>query len=259
MSIMNENFCSYANTRGEVLVAYLYNDIAADERAEFDRHLATCVLCRAELGALGDVRTELAQWTPPDGERQLVFERPVAPIAAKRRWTVWSDMPAWMQVAAAVVFLGVSASLANLEIRYTSTDGLSVTTGWRHVDPVKAAKQPEAIAAAAAAWQGDLTALEQKLQREITLRAASTAPPQNSDDAAVIRRVRALLDESEQRQQRELALRVAEVMRDTQVQRQADLVKIDRSLGVLQNQTSYEVMRTRGEVRSLAQQVSQQK
>ena len=45
-----------------------------------------------------------------------------------------------------------------------------------------------------------------------------------------MRRVRALLEESEKRQQRELALRVAEVLRDVNAQRQADLMKIDRSL-----------------------------
>jgi hypothetical protein len=61
----------------------------------------------------------------------------------------------------------------------------------------------------------------------------------------VLRRVRALLDESEKRQQRELALRVAEVVRDVNAQRQADLVKIDRSLGVVQNNLGVEVMKQR--------------
>ena len=57
--------------------------------------------------------------------------------------------------------------------------------------------------------------------------------------------MRALIDESERRQQRELALRVAEVMRDLDTQRRADLVKIDRSLGVVQNNTGVEVMKQR--------------
>ena len=61
----------------------------------------------------------------------------------------------------------------------------------------------------------------------------------------MLRRVRALVDESEQRQQRELALRVAEVLRDVNAQRQADLVKIDRSLGVVQNNLGVEVMKQR--------------
>ena len=43
----------------------------------------------------------------------------------------------------------------------------------------------------------------------------------------------------------ELALRVADVMRDVETERRADLVKIDRSLGLLQNNTGVEVMRNR--------------
>ena len=68
-------------------------------------------------------------------------------------------------------------------------------------------------------------------------------PPQV--ERRVERRVRALLDESEKRQQRELALRVADVMRDLDTQRRADLTKIDRSLGVIQNNAGVEVLKQR--------------
>ena len=74
-----------------------------------------------------------------------------------------------------------------------------------------------------------------------------------------MKRVRALLQESERRQQRELALRVAELARDAQTQRQADLVRIDRSLGIIQNRTGVEVMRTQQQLNTLAQRVSQQR
>src|SRR5262249_20369736 len=57
---------------------------------------------------------------------------------------------------------------------------------------------------------------------------ASGALAASGGDADLIRRVRALVEESEHRQQREIALRVAEVVRDMNAQRQADLVKIDR-------------------------------
>jgi hypothetical protein len=76
-------------------------------------------------------------------------------------------------------------------------------------------------------------------------------------DEALLRQVRQLLQDSERRQQNELALRVAEVARDMQAQRQADLVKIDRTLGLMQSRTGMEVMRTQRQVNSLAQQVSQ--
>jgi hypothetical protein len=63
--------------------------------------------------------------------------------------------------------------------------------------------------------------------------------------------VRALLDESEKRQQRELALRVAEVLRDVNAQRQADLVKIDRNLGQMENTLGVQVLQQRQQVNYL--------
>jgi hypothetical protein len=103
-------------------------------------------------------------------------------------------------------------------------------------------------------WRAEMTALEQKLTAQLQDQGAASAA---DDDQALLRRVRALIDESERRQQRELALRVAEVARDAQVQRQADLVKIDRSLGLIQSRTGVEVMRTQQQLNSLAQRVSQ--
>ena len=72
-----------------------------------------------------------------------------------------------------------------------------------------------------------------------------------------MRRVRQLMQESERRQESELALRMAEAVRELQMQRQADLVKIDHTLGLIQNRTGMEVMRTQRQMNSLAQQVSQ--
>jgi hypothetical protein len=247
---MNENVCTHAGTRNEVLVAYLYDEIASDERSAFDRHLMTCALCRSELDALGGVRAELDRWTPPEPSFSVVVERSV-------------DIPAWAQVAAALLFLGVSAGLANLDVALTA-GGISIRTGWRHPQTgadgaLSAGPAPvQAPALAGSPWEADLTALEQKLRRALDARpatVATAAAPASSD--VVLRRVQALLQESEQRQRSELALRVAEIARDVQTQRQADLVRIDRSLGLIQSRTGIEVMRTQQQVNSLAQRVSQ--
>ena len=56
--------------------------------------------------------------------------------------------------------------------------------------------------------------------------------------------MRALVEESEQRQQRELALRVAEVMRDVNAQRQADLVRSIAASASFRTISGVEVMRT---------------
>ena len=76
-------------------------------------------------------------------------------------------------------------------------------------------------------------------------------PASPASDADVTRRVRALVEESEKRQQRELALRIAELLRDVNAQRQADLVKIDRTLGVVQNNVGIEVMKNRQQINQM--------
>jgi Putative zinc-finger len=260
MNIMNENFCTYVGKRDEILMAYLYDEIGADDRASFDRHLIACAPCRAELDALGGVRSELSRWTPPEPGR-VAFS--VAPMGGRKSLgAAIREMPAWAQVVAATLFLGVAASLANVEVTYVG-GGLTVRTGWRHPAanagtgvPAAAALNP--AAASPAPWRSDLAAVEQDMRKELDARrAAPSTVSASSSEEAVIRRVRQLIQESERRQESELALRVGEVARDMQSQRQADLVKIDRTLGVIQSRTGMEVMRTQRQVNSLALQVSQ--
>jgi hypothetical protein len=130
-------------------------------------------------------------------------------------------------------------------------NGLSVRTGWSQPAPA-----PAPVAAAAPTpWRDDVAALEQQLRAEFraeqaSLLARTAAPPAPRtaspvSDEEIVQRVRAMIDESERRQQRELALRVGDLMRELDTQRRADLVKIDRSLGVLQNNTGVEVMKQR--------------
>ena len=49
--------------------------------------------------------------------------------------------------------------------------------------------------------------------------------------------VRALLDESEGRHQKELAMRLAEVVRDFEVQRRSDLVRIEQNMRQIEGVT----------------------
>ena len=70
--------------------------------------------------------------------------------------------------------------------------------------------------------------------------AAST-----SDDPQTVSRMRSLIQESERRQQQELALRLAQFSRDLDLQRRADLVRIDQGIGQLEGRTGAEVARQR--------------
>lgn len=271
----SETVCTFGGRREEVLIAYLYDDIETRDRAAFERHLAGCGVCRRDVNDLTDVRGSLAEWADPVAAEGVGGQAPRAALrlversAAPRGWRVLADAPIWMQAAAAMLVVAASLGLANINLTY-SRDGLSVTTGWMRpaapVAPVIAtAPATQAVSAQPAAandapWRAELTALEQQLRTELASRpapvatAASAASP---DDDALLKRVRVLLQESERRQQSELALRVAEMARDTQAQRQADLVRIDRTLGLLQSRTGVEVMRTQQQLNNLAQRVSQ--
>jgi hypothetical protein len=70
-------------------------------------------------------------------------------------------------------------------------------------------------------------------------------------DAEFNRRVRALLDESEKKQQTELALRLVQFQGDINAQRQADLTKINQNLGFIQRDTYGEVLKQRERVNYL--------
>jgi len=243
-------------------VSYLYDAIDPIERASFDAHLATCEQCRTELSELRNVRVQLGRWTPPGLASAPDAASPTGRLAVF--WARLREIPAWAQVAAALLFLGIAAGIANLDVRY-GRDGLVVRTGWSNppnpsslANPLNSAGAvpPASLAGPESKpWRGDLAVLEERLRADLrasegAMRAAmshaggaGTSAP--GVEAEVTRRVRALIDESEHRQQRELALRVADIMRDVNAQRQADLVKIDRSLGFIQTNTGVEVAKQR--------------
>jgi hypothetical protein len=142
-------------------------------------------------------------------------------------------------VAAAVVIFGAGLSLG-------------IVRGTTRPAPAAGVAATASGGAAASVSAADLTALEQRLRREIAQARTAAAPGSTSDAPALsaaegplMARVRALIEESEQRQQRELALRTADIMRDVDSQRSVDLAQIQRSFGQMEGITSAEVREQR--------------
>jgi len=225
--------CLFDGNREDTLIGYLYDELDPASRRAFDAHLSSCRACQGEVQALRSVRRHMSVWAPPE---PLLTRGTSAGATAQPPW--WRQVPAWAQVAAALVFLGVSAGIANLNVHYDRT-GLTIRTGWQSASP--AAPLASSAAVPATPWRADLTALEDRLRTEMHSAPAAQPVRGTAADADVLRRVRALLDESERRQERELALRIGEV----EAQRRADLVKIDQNLGQIQSNTGVEVMRQR--------------
>jgi hypothetical protein len=272
---MMKAICTYEGDRDEQIIARVYDEIDSSQSLDFDAHVTTCAACREELAALGAVRTRLREWNPPMPAAVLsAVGRLEADVKARsprvRVLAALKEIPAWTQVAAALLFMGVAAGIAHLDVSYDQR-GLSVRTGWLRQEVAPA---PEAVGASAAPlpvtvsgqpWRGDLESLERQLRAEFRTQRATSATPEPAvqravTDAELARSVRPLIEESERRQQRELALRLAEAARDVEVQRRADLEKIDYMiqghLGAVQN-TGVEVMRQRQMINDLAIRVNQ--
>ena len=227
---MNSTFTCDDKT---TLIAYLYGEVDAAMRASIDLHLGSCARCAAEVRALGDVRAELSLWAPPDAKLgfaivQTSEQQPAAQVLRPAQW--WRTVPVWAQAAAAVLVLAAGLGIANLQVR-SGPDGLSVTTGWMATP----APVPAAAPQNGEAWRTALVSLEQQLRNEIraardqqTAAARASAP---AADEATIRRVQQLLAASEERQSRELALRLTQFTYDMNMQRRADLKLIEKGFG----------------------------
>jgi hypothetical protein len=227
-----------------VLVSYLYDECTPAERRTIAAHLVVCGVCAEELIALGATREQLAMWTPPDA--QLGFR--IAPHASKSnvlrpaRW--WQQpMPAWAQAAAAIVIFATGVTLGALRGVMQPADGGLQTSG--------SSKTPVAVnsvnpANATPITRADLVALEQRLRSEMSQpRAVAQNVTASPADERILERVRVMIDESEQRQRRELALRGAELVRDFDAQRNVDLARIERTFGQMDGTTGAEVAQQR--------------
>lgn len=240
---MSQTFQCGDNT---ALVGYLYDECEASERAAIDAHVAICAACAAELAALQSTRMSLVSWTPPESnlgfqivrQPQPIFEpRTTAPrkhqTSESRPW-YGRPVPAWAQAVAATLIFAAGLSLGVVR-------GIMPTTATPGAAP----------AAQGAPSSTDLQALERRLRAEIAqIQPASAgvradAPVASTSEEQLLARVRTLIEESERRQQRELALRTAQVMRDVDSQRQVDLAQIQNSFGQIEGLTGAEVREQR--------------
>src|ERR1051325_3773275 len=186
---MTDFKCIYPD-REAALVAYLYDDIDRPERVAFETHVTTCLPCRSELAEMQSVRATLGEWVAPEAPPRSHQSPVVSFQPESRAW--WHNLPVWAQVVAAMLVLGVSASVANLDIRY-DRNGLNITTGWPKTAPAPmaaAAVAPAPVVATAAnssapadaVSRAEFDALRAQLQSEVRARAAmvkaaSTAVP----------------------------------------------------------------------------------
>ena len=234
----------------ELLVGFLYDELDSAAKRTFQAHLLTCVECRDEVAELRATRGQIAEWTPPEPDFGFRIVRgaaapPAAPAPAFR------ISPAWGLAAAALLVVAVGAAVANLDVRVGS-DGLVIRTGWNHSAGGPGAVAADANAAVEAVeWRQQAQQLDRRLREmeEAIARgrdgSVQTAAASGPTDEQVLQRVREMLGQSETRQQRILAARLAEISREFDVKRRTDMAAVDQAFVRMQNTSGAEVRQWR--------------
>lgn len=241
----------------DAVVEYLYGDLDAEGRRVFEGHLRTCRACADEADGLRGVRTELAGWLPPQLDlgitvaatpRNVVASAP-ATVLHPPQWA-FAQLPAWTRAAAAVLAIGAGLGLANVQVRY-GAEGLNISTGWLAPAVPSAAAvattsaSPSAASVTETGWRPELAALEADLRKEMQSVRSSAAPAVavaarsgNGDGQAILRRVQSLIQESERRQQQDLAIRLTQFGTDIERQRRTDLVRLEQGFDRFQGRSA---------------------
>ncbi|MEQ1573712.1 MAG: hypothetical protein ABL993_05645 [Vicinamibacterales bacterium] len=169
-------------------------------------------------------------------------------------------MPAWAQVAAAVLIFSVGAGFGALRGArdaselLTASSASTVGSATTLPNALLSGNVPNGESTSTVSAK-DLAALEQRLRVELAKVQFAGASTQSGSPGAgalattatvngggaTLQQVRALIQESEQRQQREMTLRTAEVVRDIDAQRRGDLVRIERTFGQMEGNTGVQV------------------
>lgn len=241
----------------ESLLSLLYDDEGSpEERHALQAHVERCGPCADVLTSLDAARGVLGAWHAP--RLPLGFAL-VRSNPSPYKSLLWRGGLA----AAAVLVLAAGASLARLDVSYTA-DGFHVRTGhWSPPVASATGSLPDdrgsanwvgLASAGEPPWRQDLDMLATQLRTDMgrliqesraaqgpsAMRVAALPPPagpvKTMSDAEVLKRVQDMLDQSEIRQQANLALRVTELGRQFELQRQGDIVQVEQAFQRLEQQ-----------------------
>jgi hypothetical protein len=221
----------------DALVAYLYEECEPAIREVIASHLSRCESCSSEVDGLGWTRRRLQAWTPRVPE--LGFQLPVATQESRLPW--WrAPLPAWAQAVAALLIFGVGLSVG------LARGPASVSPQVSSIQPVSSIRPVTTTTETAS--RTDLSELEKRLRSEMAqMRTAASTPVRQvtSSDDDIMKKVEALVAQSEERQRREFTLRSVEMARDFEAQRRVDMATVRETVGQFQGVAGTEIRQQR--------------
>jgi anti-sigma factor RsiW len=250
----------------DALLDYLYEEGDPAERLKIAKHLQECAACSVAVLEFQNVRGMLRDWTPPASQLgfRIVQDDGTSPTATvtspsatgnqgarggwswgwgptttKQSWRGWG-----LQAAAAVLLFLSGMAVSQLNVDYG--DG-ALTVRTRPAAPAANIRNAsitlpsQRVNAVDNSGGLNIDEIERDLRARLGAQNASAV-----DAERLLQRVRAMIDQSEQRQQRELALRLSQVAREVDTQHQADLLRIQQDFGQQQEATMDYLVRTSG-------------
>ena len=244
----------------DALLDYLYEEGDPAERLTIAKHLQECAACTVAVLEFQNVRSMLSDWTPP---ASLPLSAPVlspgasgtSPSAtanpgARGGWS-WGWGPAayqekligprsrvFLQAAAAILLFVSGMAVSQLHFDY-SDGAVTLRIGPDdQVAPKPVSAGPESPSAAA---KVDINEVVRLVRAQL---AKDNAPSVESD--RVLEQVRAMIGQSEQRQYRELAIRLAQVAGEVDAQHRVDVERMQQDFGKQQEATMEYLVRTSG-------------
>lgn len=228
----------------EQLVAYLYDEVDANERKSIEKHLSSCETCREELRAFRDVRQDLLAWDVP------AHESVWKPFVTARTQPVWRQVPAWAMAAAATLVFAIGGAGGFAARAMASRSDVVVPEQ-------RAAAQPAAEPASVtpAATRDELQALQARLanvERAASSRTVSAAPVSMSamSDAAVLAKMEQLIRESEGRVNHKTSQRILSILDELDHARKADTAMLQQQIVDAQERTNGSILAVKNNMRT---------
>ncbi|MEO5742489.1 MAG: zf-HC2 domain-containing protein [Vicinamibacterales bacterium] len=234
----------------DALLDYLYEEGDPAERLTIAKHLQECAACAVGVLEFQNVRGMLSDWTPPGSQLgfRVVQERNASPSASATSpsasvhqgargdwWRGWGPATtkekltgprsrALFQAAAAILLFVAGMAASQLTVGYRGGSlAPAMLPGIRN----------------------HITLLPETVNPSADTVSISSPDASPVDTERLLQRVRDMIDRSEERQKRELALRLSQVAREVDTQHQADMFKIQEDFGRQQAET-VELVRTSG-------------
>ena len=244
------------------LLDYLYEEGDPAERLTMAKHLQECAACAVAVLEFQNVRGMLSDWTPPASQLGFRMVQDASPSATVTSPSVSHDHPtrggwSWgwgpttskersrgwgpaatrgvLQAAAAILLFVSGMAVSQLHVEYR--DGVLIFGAHSDV--------PETPPT----YQGTSITLHPESLSAEPLGGPGGSDSYDSERERLLQRVRAMIDQSEQRQKSELALRLSQVAREVDTQHKADLLQIQQDFGQQQDATMEYLVKTSGGVK----------